>query len=156
MLPAGSLSESAKLIQDWRILCERRFDLDTKVKDWAHRVDQEWIDSNVSWSSGTAKRELTKPVTDLVIRLFNRQTHHRGPIHALLTRYGARPGDTDLPFMAQVNMLLTFLKGPIDVIEIRPIRRCSIRSKVLLSSRNSCLKRSQSRLCPLRSGYVRD
>jgi uncharacterized damage-inducible protein DinB len=31
--------------------------------------------------------------------MFNHQTHHRGQAHALLTRLGAAPGDTDLPWV---------------------------------------------------------
>ncbi|MFP6690155.1 MAG: DinB family protein, partial [Alphaproteobacteria bacterium] len=29
------------------------------------------------------------------------QTHHRGQVHAMLTAAGAKPDDTDLPFMPQ-------------------------------------------------------
>jgi uncharacterized damage-inducible protein DinB len=31
--------------------------------------------------------------------MFNHQTHHRGQVHALLTRTGAKVEDTDLPWV---------------------------------------------------------
>ena len=44
-------------------------------------------------------RELTKPRGMCVAQIFNHQTHHRGQVHALLTRAGEDPGATDLPFV---------------------------------------------------------
>ena len=37
-------------------------------------------------------------VAHVLAHLFTHQTHHRGQAHALLTRLGVRPGDTDLPW----------------------------------------------------------
>jgi uncharacterized damage-inducible protein DinB len=54
---------------------------------------------DLGWFSGAMGREVTKPKALLVLHMFNHQTHHRGQIHAMLTTAGARPGDTDIPFM---------------------------------------------------------
>ena len=35
----------------------------------------------------------------LVTHMFNHQTHHRGQVHCMLTQAGAKPSDTDLPFL---------------------------------------------------------
>jgi uncharacterized damage-inducible protein DinB len=45
---------------------------------------------------------VTKPRWLLVTHIFNHQTHHRGQVHALLTGYGLKPDDTDIPFMPPV------------------------------------------------------
>ena len=47
--------------------------------------------------AAAAARAVTKPLALCLARLFNRQTHHRGRIHAMPTAAGARPGGTD-PF----------------------------------------------------------
>ncbi|MEL6339735.1 MAG: DinB family protein, partial [Myxococcota bacterium] len=40
-----------------------------------------------------------KPRAVCLMQVFNHQTHHRGQVHALLTRAGEDPGATDLPFV---------------------------------------------------------
>ena len=53
----------------------------------------------MTWFSGGAGRELTKPQDLLVVHFFNHQTHHRGQAHALITEAGEQTGDTDLAFI---------------------------------------------------------
>ena len=40
----------------------------------------------MTWFSGAAGREVTKPRALLVTHLFNHQTHHRGQVHCMLTQ----------------------------------------------------------------------
>jgi uncharacterized damage-inducible protein DinB len=42
---------------------------------------------------------MRKPKALCVMQVFNHQTHHRGQVHALLTRAGEDTGATDLPFV---------------------------------------------------------
>ncbi len=35
--------------------------------------------------------------------MFNHHTHQRGEVHALLTAAGAKPEDTDIPFMPSLQ-----------------------------------------------------
>jgi len=56
---------------------------------------------NLTWQSGAAGRQVSRPVGLLVAHLFNHQTHHRGQVHAMLTAAGQRPGDTDLFLMPE-------------------------------------------------------
>jgi uncharacterized damage-inducible protein DinB len=37
------------------------------------------------------------------MHVFNHQTHHRGQVHALITRAGESTGDTDLPFVLRAG-----------------------------------------------------
>jgi hypothetical protein len=53
------------------------------------------------WYSAAMQRDVTRPRVVLVTHFFNHQTHHRGQAHALLTGFGAKTGDTDLPFIVE-------------------------------------------------------
>lgn len=99
--PEGGIPESAELVQDWDEFRAARAQFDKVILDWAHNVELEWFEGDLSWFSGALGRDITKPKTTLVIQLFNHQTHHRGQIHAMLTAAGAKPGDTDVPFMPE-------------------------------------------------------
>jgi uncharacterized damage-inducible protein DinB len=47
--------------------------------------------------------EISRPRWALVVQLFNHGTHHRGQVHAMLTAAGARPEDTDVPFLSATH-----------------------------------------------------
>ena len=63
------------------------------------RWDPAWLAADLTWFSGAAGRELTRPRALIVAHIFNHQTHHRGQVHAALTAAGQRTGDLDLPFI---------------------------------------------------------
>jgi len=63
---------------------------------WAGRVDDGWLNQDLTWFSGAAGREISAPKRLLVTHFFNHQTHHRGQAHTLLTAAGQQTGDTDL------------------------------------------------------------
>lgn len=60
-------------------------------KRLAEIVRYEFLDG----TPGSAPAEL------LLITLFNHQTHHRGQVHCMLTGFGCKPDDTDIPFMPE-------------------------------------------------------
>lgn len=97
--PQGGICDSTTIYQDWDTFCTTRAAFDRQILDWAHAVDPAWFAGDLSWYSGAVGRQLSKPKSLLVLQLFNHQTHHRGQIHAMLTAAGAKPGDTDIPFM---------------------------------------------------------
>jgi len=72
---------------------------DERVLAWAAGVREEDLAGELGWYSGAIQAQVTRPRWALVVQLFNHGTHHRGQVHALLTAAGARPGDTDVPFM---------------------------------------------------------
>jgi uncharacterized damage-inducible protein DinB len=96
---ASSVAESATAISDWAELQREREAFDVVIREWADGLDPAWLDGDLTWYSGILKRDVTRPRRLLVAHFFNHQTHHRGQAHALITHFGARPEDTDLPFM---------------------------------------------------------
>jgi uncharacterized damage-inducible protein DinB len=99
-LPAATtIPGSVDMGMGWDVFCAARVAFDGRILDWAHKVDAAWFDGDLTWHSAALGRDVTKPKSILVLQLFNHQTHHRGQIHAMLTAAGAKPGDTDVPFM---------------------------------------------------------
>jgi uncharacterized damage-inducible protein DinB len=97
--PQVGIPDSPGLWPDWMPYCTARREQDAVIAVWARAQTPESLTGTVSWFSGVLGREVTKPRALLVAHMFNHQTHHRGQVHAMLTAAGARPGDTDLPFM---------------------------------------------------------
>ena len=84
---------------DWGDLCTLRPQLDARIAAWSWMVTDTELAGDLTWFSAVMQRDLSKPMALCVMHLFNHQTHHRGQVHAMLTAAGARPDDTDLPFM---------------------------------------------------------
>jgi uncharacterized damage-inducible protein DinB len=103
--PEGGIKESVALFADWPALQAKRAETDAGIEAWAAQVDPAWLASTLTWFSGAANREMSKPTWTLVAHMFNHQTHHRGQAHAMLTGFGARTGDTDLPFIVDLPAL---------------------------------------------------
>ncbi|MEM1284093.1 MAG: DinB family protein [Pseudomonadota bacterium] len=97
--PAGSISQSTEFIKTWDQYLLDRPAFDREIVTWADGVSPEWLEETYSWYSAAAGRQVTKPNGLLAVHLFNHQTHHRGQVHAMLTAAGARPDDTDIPFL---------------------------------------------------------
>jgi len=93
---AGAIKGSAAETEDWESYCSARSKMDTTILSWASDVDADWLAADLSWFSGAAQRDITKPKSILVMHFFNHGTHHRGQVHAMLTAAGAEPDDTDL------------------------------------------------------------
>ena len=95
---ARGIPESVAMFESWDDLKRERRAFDRVIADWAGRLDPAWLEGDLTWFSGAASREVTRPKWLLVTHMFNHQTHHRGQVHCLLTQCGAKPGATDLPF----------------------------------------------------------
>jgi uncharacterized damage-inducible protein DinB len=90
---------------EWERLKSRRVELDARIEAWAAGVSADWLNGDLTWFSGAAQRSMSMPAAPIVIHMFNHQTHHRGQVHALLTRLGAKPADTDLAFILPEALL---------------------------------------------------
>ncbi|MBF9031490.1 damage-inducible protein DinB [Rhodobacterales bacterium HKCCE3408] len=86
---------------DWDALMETRPVLDARIAAWARGLSAEDLEGDLSWYSGAMQRDITQPMPLCAVHFFNHQTHHRGQVHAMLTAAGARPDDTDIPFMPE-------------------------------------------------------
>lgn len=104
--PAGGIKESPDSVPDWQTFKTLRAALDEAIVGWADELDGDWLVGDLTWYSGAAGRELSRPRALLVAHFFNHQTHHRGQIHAMLTAAGAKPEDTDLMVMPGLKELL--------------------------------------------------
>ena len=102
--PRTAIRESDHMIVGWDELRAARVEADRKIEAWAGKVDAAWLNSDMTWFSGAANREVTAPNRLLVTHFFNHQTHHRGQAHALITAAGEKTDDTDL-FLVQPQMI---------------------------------------------------
>ena len=96
---AKSGKESPLAYADWTELQRERLALDSVITAWADQLTPNWLEGDLTYFSGIAKRDFTLPKWLLVTHMFNHQTHHRGQVHCMLTQAGVKPSDTDLPFM---------------------------------------------------------
>jgi uncharacterized damage-inducible protein DinB len=96
--PAIPIAESPRWIADWPALKAARMAADARIEAWAARLKQADLEGDLTWFSGAANREMTRPRWLLITHMFNHQTHHRGQAHALITGAGAKTADTDLPW----------------------------------------------------------
>lgn len=94
--PDGPGRASASYVADWSEFRRRRTGTDEKMIAWGARVGADDVTGDLTWLSGLAGKQVTRPRGLIVAHLFNHQTHHRGQIHAMLTAAGAKPDDTDL------------------------------------------------------------
>ncbi len=99
--PGCGIGESATLVPDWSELKRERRAADARLIEWADGLDPDWIKADLTWFSGATGSNVTKPRWQLVMHLFNHQTHHRGQVHAMLTHAGGKPRETDLFIMPE-------------------------------------------------------
>src|SRR3954471_23390239 len=64
--PATPIKQSDHFIEDWDELKAARDAADTRITAWAGRVDQTWLDGDMTWFSGAANREVSAPKRLLV------------------------------------------------------------------------------------------
>jgi len=97
--PGVGSADTADYYDDWSKLLQERKACDASILDWTSGLSQSWLSEDLTWYSGSAGRELSKPKWLLMTHFFNHQTHHRGQVHAMLTQAGAKPEDTDIIVM---------------------------------------------------------
>jgi uncharacterized damage-inducible protein DinB len=98
--PGVKLADSAGYVTDFEAMQALRADMDSRLQDWAGRLDPAWLMCDQYWFSGAVQRDVHRPRTLLVAHLFNHQTHHRGQAHAMITAAGEATGETDLWLLA--------------------------------------------------------
>jgi uncharacterized damage-inducible protein DinB len=94
--PVGGMG--VDLYEEFDPLVEARRAMDDEIVGWAAQLDGEQLAGTLTWYSGVAKRELSRPRWLCVTQMFNHQTHHRGQATTLLKQAGIDPGVTDLPW----------------------------------------------------------
>ena len=99
--PEVAIPASGDTHESWAALCAAREETDAFLRDWTGALAPADLEGDMTWFSQAIGRDVTRPRWVLVTHLFNHQTHHRGQVHAMLTAAGARPQDTDIPFMPE-------------------------------------------------------
>jgi uncharacterized damage-inducible protein DinB len=99
--PAGGIADSTRLIEEWDALREARVLADADIQAWTRALTSADLEGDLTWFSGATGREMRRPRWLLITHMFNHQTHHRGHVHALLTRFDAKTQDTDLPWVIE-------------------------------------------------------
>jgi len=94
--PTGKIGTD--LYDDFAELLAARRAMDDDIGAWAAGVTNAQLAGTLTWFSGVAQREFTRPVWLCVSQMFNHQTHHRGQVTTLLKQAGVDPGITDLPW----------------------------------------------------------
>lgn len=84
---------------DWSTQMTGRPLLDARIAAWAWSTDDSDFAGEFTWFSHAVGREMSVPRTICAIQMFNHQTHHRGQVHHMLTHFGVKTTDTDIPFM---------------------------------------------------------
>ncbi len=90
------ITRSIHEAENWSRLKAARISQDSMISDWAARTQGADLSADLTWFSGAAGREVTRPLALCITHFFNHQTHHRGQINAVLTAHSLKPGDTDL------------------------------------------------------------
>jgi uncharacterized damage-inducible protein DinB len=84
------------LYDDFAHLRLARVEMDAEITDWAQHVRRDQLAADLTWFSGGAQRDLTRPMWLAATQMFNHQSHHRGQVTTLLKQAGIDPGVTDL------------------------------------------------------------
>ena len=97
--PTHNQPHSVPNLASWQDLKSARISFDETIETWSVGLTEAWLGADLTWYSGAAEREVTKPAWLLDTHFLNHQTHHRGQVHCMLTQTGTKPDDTDLFFL---------------------------------------------------------
>lgn len=94
--PGGSIAESVGIHEDWITYAAKRIEMDFALGTFAMTTGQDQLDGEITFTSATLGGEVTRPTAEILQHVFNHQTHHRGQVHAVLTRLGVETWTTDM------------------------------------------------------------
>lgn len=97
--PIKPAREALATYEGFEDLRAQRIACDELILKWAGSLQQADVEGDLTYYATSAGREMKRNRALLIMHMFNHQTHHRGQIHAMLTQAGAKPENTDLPFL---------------------------------------------------------
>ena len=92
---------SVGLYDDWADLRLEHAASDERLIAWADGLTDDRLGGTVLWRSAAAEQAGEKPVSLVVMQMFNHQTHHRGQLHVMLSQKGAKTVHTDVAYMPE-------------------------------------------------------
>lgn len=101
--PEGGLEESREMFPTLGTWSAERFRLDARIRAWAEEVKALELAGRIRFHSATLGREVSRATAHCVVHMFNHQTHHRGQVHAMMTRAGLSAPVSDLIFMPDLE-----------------------------------------------------
>lgn len=99
--PMGGIDKSTELCPTFGGWDAERFAMDGVLTRWAKGLHSVDLVGDLIWFSGASGAEVTRPLAACVIHMFNHQTHHRGQVHAMLTKSNIKAPVSDLVFMPE-------------------------------------------------------
>ena len=97
--PEVGVKGSTELFPTLGAWSAERFRMDGALSRWAAELHAIDLTGSFSFYSGSVGCEVSRPIAPCVIHMFNHQTHHRGQLHAMMTRTGLKAPVTDLFIM---------------------------------------------------------
>ncbi|WP_226579617.1 DinB family protein [Acuticoccus sediminis] len=70
--------------------------LDEEIVAWVEGLSDAELAATISYVRATTPEKITQPLAPGLLHLFNHQTHHRGQVHAMLTRLTGQAPPFDL------------------------------------------------------------
>lgn len=81
---------------------------DRRIVDWVASLNDARLGALFSYTPVTKPVPVTQPLAPALAHLFNHQTHHRGQVHALLTRLaGEAPGLDLITYQRETGVGMT-------------------------------------------------
>jgi uncharacterized damage-inducible protein DinB len=94
------VSSSRQLVYaDFSEMTERRSALDRDITAWVDGLTEQTLARDLRWKD-SSEMEFEQPFADIVMHMFNHQTHHRGQVTTLIKQLGHDPGVTDYVIFA--------------------------------------------------------
>lgn len=94
-----------ELFSNFAELWSARRETDFAIEEWVRELTEERLIAPFCFTRITASGEWVFPLWQVVIHLFNHQTHHRGQLTTLLNQMGYDSGVTDILQMPERNAL---------------------------------------------------
>lgn len=94
----GDLPASLDTIiaDDLGFLRVAREDEDERIVDWIDDLPDSLLEGRFTYTTITDMRTISQHMAPALAHFFNHQTHHRGQVHAMLTRLGQPSVELDL------------------------------------------------------------
>lgn len=97
--PGGGIEGSVDCCATLGVWSAERFRLDGRIARWAAELHAVDLAGTFTFTSSVLGREVTRPIAPCVVHMFNHQTHHRGQVHAMMTRTGLKAPVSDIFLM---------------------------------------------------------
>ncbi len=97
--PFAARSLDEELYSDFQTLWQERRKTDEAIAKWLDALSDEQLLAHFSYWTMTNPQQITQPLWEATLHLFNHQTHHRGQLTTLMEQSGYDSGVTDLLWM---------------------------------------------------------